>query len=111
MLNADWLAVFIRDRAGRTRGAWGDLHVLQRGAYKSVRVPLDTAEGERDLGFVIPPGVHLPAAFHVKALFGQSGELGRAAVGQLDEGFAGGAPSDSFLALLTAWWSMRLDNR
>jgi len=111
MLNADWLAVFIRDRAGRARGAWGDLHVLQRGTYKTVHVPLDSASGEAGLGFVVPPGVHLPAAFRVKALLGQAGELGRVAMGQLDEGLSGTAPSDSLLALLTAWWSMRLDNR
>ena len=109
MLNADWLAVFIRDRA--VRGAWGDLHVLQRGTYKAARVPQDAASSDAALGFVVPPGVHLPAAFRVKALMGQAGELGRVAMGSLDEGLSGNAPGDSLLALLTAWWSMRLDNR
>jgi putative nucleotidyltransferase with HDIG domain len=111
MLGVGEIALLLPEPASRSQLSWGDLKVLQRGAYKTYRVPLGTDE-EDGLGFIEPPGVRLPRPFIVKSLFGQSGELARIVVGVGAEPSAQRlAPSESLLALLGAWWSMRLDNR
>jgi putative nucleotidyltransferase with HDIG domain len=112
MLGVDRLALLVREPGRRTNTAWGELHVLQRGRYLQHRVPLSAADAMGDgPGFPVPPGVHLSGSPLVKRLVGQAGELGRIVVDGVG-GPAGehGTP-ETLLALLAAWWSMRLDNR
>ena len=118
MLGLSWIALLVPEQGVRRHVAWAELHVLQRGSYRRHRVALGSSDpGENEmLGFVPPPGVHVPRPPHVKRLQGQSGELGRvivpdaASAQSAHEPHAPGAP-DTLLALLGAWWSMRLDNR
>jgi putative nucleotidyltransferase with HDIG domain len=115
MLGVGEIALLVPDRGSRSRIAFGELKALSRGAYKTYRVPLGGPGEDEALGFIEPPGLRLPRPYAVKPLIGQSGELARivvgSAAGETGENGARTAPSDSLLALLGAWWSMRLDNR
>lgn len=114
MLGIDKLALLVREPGRRTNTAWGELHVLQRGRYLQHRVPISAADSMGDgPGFPVPPGVHLSPAPHVKRLVGQAGELGRIVVDTAPGTGTGGehGTPETLLALLAAWWSMRLDNR
>ena len=111
MLGVDTVALFVPQRSASTRLGSGELRLLQRGAYRTLRVPL--ADDDESLGFAEPPGLRLPRPLVVKPLLGQAGELGRLLVARPQEESAADAssPPESLLALLGAWWSMRLDNR
>ena len=113
MLGVSDLALLVPDPGSRSQLAWGELKAIHRGAYKTYRVPLGADGEDGGLGFIEPPGLRLPRPYVVKALNGQSGELARIVVGATlrADSAASTAPSDSLLALLGAWWSMRLDNR
>jgi putative nucleotidyltransferase with HDIG domain len=118
MLGVDSLALLVPERhsgaePGRSALAWGELRSLQRGAYRTLRVPLGGDGDDAALGFVETPGLHVPRPYTVKTLLGQSGELGRIVVGSRAgaESSLVAGPPESLLALLGAWWSMRLDNR
>src|SRR6266542_835318 len=111
MLGVDTVGLLVPQRSSSTRLASGELRLLQRGAYRTLSVPL--ADDDESLGFAEPPGVRLPRPLAVKSLLGQAGELGRIVVSRPAEEVDAepAAPSESLLALLGAWWSMRLDNR
>ena len=113
MLGVGEIAVLLPERGSRSRLAWGELKALHRGSYKTYRVPLGSNGEDDELGFIEPPGLHLPRPYIVKPLLGQSGELARIVVGSAADpsGQPRSGPSESLLALLGAWWSMRLDNR
>ena len=111
MLGVSEIAVLLPDRGSRSQLAYGELKAIHRGAFKTYRVPLGADSDE--LGFIEPPGLRLPRPYVVKPLIGQSGELARIVVGlsAASESAEPAGPSQSLLALLGAWWSMRLDNR
>ena len=111
MLGVGEIALLVPERGSRSRLAFGELKVLQRGAYRTHRVPVGGVGEDEALGFVEPPGVRLPRPYVVKPLLGQSGELARIVVAAPSEPGTQAGPSASLLALLGAWWSMRLDNR
>ncbi|MGI8423800.1 MAG: HD-GYP domain-containing protein [Chloroflexota bacterium] len=114
MLGVNEIALLVPERGSRSHVVWAELKALRRGTYKTYRVPLGGSGEDEALGFVVPPGLHLPRPYVVKPLMGQSGELARIVVGVAaapDEGAPTAGPAESLLALLGAWWSMRLDNR
>ena len=112
MLGVGEIALLVPERGSRSRLAYGELKVVQRGAFKTYLVPLGAAGDDEGLGFVEPPGLHLPRPYVVRSLVGQAGELARIVVGaSATEREQSSARTESLLALLGAWWSMRLDNR
>ena len=111
MLGVSEIALLVPERGSHSRLAFGELKVLHRGVFRTHRVPMGGVGEDEGLGFVEPPGVRLPRPYVVKSLLGQSGELARIVVGVAAEPGDPSGPSASLLALLGAWWSMRLDNR
>lgn len=108
MLNMPHLAVLVNEPTRPHDEPWGELHLLDGQSYTVHRVPLQT-EAE-DLGCVPPAGLRLPRPYRVKTLYGMTGEMGKLVLGPLGDGSAGES-ADTLLALLGAWWSLRLENR
>jgi putative nucleotidyltransferase with HDIG domain len=112
MFGTDQVAVLVKEPFRGSRARWGELHLLDGERYRVHRVPLQAAGTEDELGFEPPNWFVLPRPWRVKPLRGQAGDLGMLLVGSVTGDTSGGAsePQDVLIAVMAAWWSLRLDN-